>query len=49
MKDNHYLEKLEEKSKSREEKKRKEKEMKVSGKNIFEIQKIIKEKGDKTE
>ena len=46
---NNYYNEFEKKAKSREEKKRKEKEMKVSGKSVFEIQKQIKGKDEKRE
>jgi len=45
---NDDFEQLEKKAESRDERKRKEKEMKISGKNIFNLQQIIKERKDET-
>lgn len=44
--DNDQLEQFEEKSKTSEEKKKKEKKMKTSGKQIFDLQRIMKEKNE---
>ena len=46
---NNDFDEIEKKSKNREEKLRREKEMKVSGKSVFEIEKILKEKNEKKE
>jgi len=45
---NNDFEEMEKKSKQREEKLRHEKEMKISGKSLFEIEKILKEKNEKS-
>ena len=48
--DNHFYETVEKRAKEREERKRKEKEMKTSGRSVFDLQKkIISEKIEKSQ